>query len=389
MNQFLTRIPFINLNHQQQEIQPLLTEAIQQVMEDQDYILGQSLAEFEVEFSSACNATYGIGVGSGTDAIALGLQACGITQGDEVILPTNIFAGTVMAVLQARALPVLVDCDPETALMDLMAAEKAISPRTRAILPVHLYGQMVSPLYLLNLASIYDLLIFEDARYAPLAESKGYRAGSVGTAAAFSFSPVRNLAALGDGGMVVTRDETVAQTMRSLRNYGAPRRYRHTDFGINSRLDTLHAAVLKAKLPQLTNWTAERRRIAQRYENLLQPLASQGIVPIATQPEQCHAYNLFVIRVTATCPIDRSALQTELAAQGIQTDIHYPVPCHLQPAFQQLGYQPGDFPNAERLSQEVLSLPIYPGLTDAEIERIVTAIAYLTHSPSALGLRPC
>lgn len=369
-----TTIPFVNLTLQHQPIQLKLEQAVQKVIQQGDYVLGDALREFETAFAQACGSVHGVGVASGTDAIALGLQACGIGRGDEVILPANTFVATLIGVLRSGATPVFVDCDPRTALIDLMAAEKAITTRTRAIVPVHLYGQMVSPRKLLDLAGTYDLLIFEDAAQAHLAEREGYRAGSIGIAAAFSFYPSKNLGGFGDGGMLVTREEIIAHTMRSLRNYGATRKYFHTDFGTNSRLDTLQAAVLQAKLPHLYDWNCDRNRIAQQYDALLKPLAAYGIHPIANDCGEGHVYHLYVIRVTEESPVERTALQSALAEAGIQTGIHYPIPCHLQPAFHSLGYGPGMFPEAETLSQTILSLPMYPGLTNAQIHQVVDAI---------------
>lgn len=375
-------IPFVDLQFQHQPIQSQINQAIQAVVSQGDYVLGQALKEFEIEFAQACGIQYGVGVACGTDAIALGLQACGIGKGDEVILPANTFVATLIGVLRNGATPIFVDCDPKTALIDLNAAEQAITSKTRAIVPVHLYGQMVSPRRLLELASTYDLVVFEDAAQAHLAEREGYRAGSVGTAAAFSFYPSKNLGAFGDGGMVVTREEIVAQTMRSLRNYGAPRKYFHTDYGTNSRLDTLQAAVLKTKLPYLHEWNGDRNRIAQQYDALLKPLASSGIIPLENQVGAGHVYHLYVVRVTGNCSLDRDALQAGMTELGVQTGIHYPIPCHLQPAFQHLGYPDGSFPHSEALSQEILSLPLYPGLSDVAIQQVVTSIKTL------LGLSP-
>ncbi|MCU0570770.1 MAG: DegT/DnrJ/EryC1/StrS family aminotransferase [Oculatellaceae cyanobacterium Prado106] len=375
-------VPFVDLSFQHQPIQDQLDQAMRSVIQQGDYVLGQALKDFEAAFSQASGVPHGVGVACGTDAIALGLQACGIGAGDEVLLPANTFVATLIGVLRCGATPILVDCDPDTALIDLDAAEKAITPKTRAILPVHLYGQMVSPRRLLDLASTYDLLIFEDSAQAHLAEHEGYRAGSIGTAAAFSFYPSKNLGAFGDGGMVITREEIVAQTMRSLRNYGATRKYFHTDYGTNSRLDTIQAAVLQTKLPHLHGWNGDRNRIAQRYDHLLRPLADYGIVPIANHSGAGHVYHLYVIRVTAACPLERDVLQSDLADFGIQTGIHYPIPCHLQPAFQTLGYPAGRFPHAERMSQEILSLPMFPGLKDEEVDRVIQAIY------TSLGIAP-
>lgn len=374
-------VPLIDLKCQHQPIQHKIERAIQSVMQAEDFILGRAVTDFEIAFAHASGSHYGVGVGSGTDAIALGLRACGIGQGDEVIVPANTFVATLIGVLQTGATPVLVDCDPNTALIDLMAAEKAITANTRAIVPVHLYGQMVSPRQLLDLAGTYDLLIFEDAAQSHLAECEGYRAGSVGLAAAFSFYPSKNLGALGDGGMVLTQEPHIAETMRSLRNYGAARKHHHTEFGVNSRLDTLQAAVLGVKLPYLPEWNSDRQRVAQQYQTLLAPLAGVGIVPMQNVSGTGHVYHLYVVRVNDDCAIDRSRLQAELEAKGIQTGIHYPTPCHLQPAFQHLGYQLGDFPHTEQLCRQVLSLPMYPGLTDAQVDQVVATLTASLNLP--------
>lgn len=374
MNITTTTIPFVDLQLQHQPIQTQMEEAVRGVIQRGDFILGKAVAEFEAAFASDSGVSYGIGVASGTDAIALGLEACGIGTGDEVILPTNTFIATLIGVIRAGAKPILVDCDPQTALIDLKAVEKAITPQTKAIIPVHLYGQMVSPRQLLDFADAHNVIIFEDAAQAHLAEREGYRGGSVGKAAAFSFYPSKNLGALGDGGMVITNDEAVAQKMRSLRNYGSPRKYYHTEPGTNSRLDTLQAAVLNIKLPHLADWNSSRNQAAAKYDTLLEPLRSMGIFPMQNQSGQGHIYHLYVIRITEPCPLDRQTIQDKLAAIGIQTGIHYPIACHLQPAFENLGYRMGDFPQAETLAQEILSLPMYPGISDTQIHQVVDAL---------------
>ncbi|MGB3570749.1 MAG: DegT/DnrJ/EryC1/StrS family aminotransferase [Phormidesmis sp.] len=369
-------VPFVDLSWQHHPIQSDILAAVESVLSKGDYVLGQAVADFEIAFAGACQTGYGVGVGCGTDAIALGLRACGICAGDEVILPANTFIATLIGVVRTGATPVFVDCEVETALIDLAAIEAAITARTRAIIPVHLYGQMVSPTGLHALAQRHQLIIFEDAAQAHLAEREGYIAGSLGLGAAFSFYPSKNLGALGDGGMFVTPEEMVAQTVRSLRNYGATRKYFHTDpGGVNSRLDTLQAKVLQLKLPHLKDWNRDRNRLAAYYDQALQPFAEKGLCPVKNVSGTGHVYHLYVIRITADCPIDRTVLQLELNAQGIQTGIHYPIPCHLQPAFKSLGHRSGDFPQAETLSQEILSLPMYPGLTTHQIDRIVSAIA--------------
>ena len=382
-------VPFVDLRLQHQLLENELMTALQAVIHKGDYILGQALADFEAAFAAACKVHYGIGVASGTDAIALGLQACGVSEGDEVILPANTFIATLIGVLKSGASPVFVDCDPNTALIDLAAAERAITAKTRAILPVHLYGQMVSPTALLKLAQNHNILIFEDAAQAHLAEREGYRAGSIGAAAAFSFYPSKNLGAMGDGGIVVTQTELIAQTARSLRNYGAARKYYHTDpGGTNSRLDTLQAAALQVKLPHLSAWNQQRRLIAQQYDDRLHRLKSYGVVPIENQSQDGHVYHLYVIRLTPACPINRTILQNELSAQGVQTGIHYPIPCHLQPAFQTLGHQPGDFPQAETLSQEIFSLPMYPGLTHGQVDRVIELIENQVMNTGSIQFQP-
>ncbi|MFM2062733.1 MAG: hypothetical protein RLZZ507_2403 [Cyanobacteriota bacterium] len=369
------KVPFVDLNLQHQPMESQLQQAIADVLTKGDFILGQALSNFETAFAAASGTEYGIGVASGTDAIALGLQACNIGAGDEVILPANTFVATLIGVVSAGATPILVDCDPQTALIDLEAAETAITPRTKAIIPVHLYGQMVSPSQLLDFAETYKVLIFEDAAQAHLAEREGYKAGSVGTAAAFSFYPSKNLGALGDGGMVLTRDPEVAAKMRRLRNYGSSQKYVHIEPGTNSRLDTLQAAVLHQKLPYLSQWNSDRLTIAKEYDIELAPLTSAGIMPMENQSGTGHIYHLYVIKIDDSCPLQRQQLQEKLTTAGIQTGIHYPIPCHLQPAFSYLGYQQGDFPQSEKLSQQILSLPMYPGLKTSEIKEVVNAIA--------------
>ncbi|KKD35852.1 DegT/DnrJ/EryC1/StrS family aminotransferase [Limnoraphis robusta] len=374
MTTALSSIPFVDLKLQQQPIQSQIEQAIQAVIDQGDFVLGQVLGEFETAFAQASGAQYGIGVACGTDAIALGLQAIGIGQGDEVILPANTFIATAIGVIHSGATPILVDCDPQTALIDLEAAQKAITAKTKAILPVHLYGQMVSPHGLIELANSHNLVIFEDAAQAHLAQREGYRAGSVGMAAAFSFYPSKNLGAFGDGGMVITHSQEVAQKMKSLRNYGAPKKYVHMELGTNSRLDTIQAAILNVKLPHLESWNRDRNFAAEQYDTLLLPLREKGIIPIENQCEDGHVYHLYVMRVTEECVVDRDTLQAKLSEMGVQTGIHYPIPCHLQPAYQHLGYSEGDFPMAEMLSRQILSLPMYPGLRNEQINHVVASI---------------
>ncbi|MDE5103594.1 MAG: DegT/DnrJ/EryC1/StrS aminotransferase family protein [Trichodesmium sp. St19_bin2] len=370
----LKNIPFVDLKLQHQPLESELKKSIQEVLERGDFILGQAVAKFESSFATICGVENAIGVACGTDAIALGLQACGVSAGDEVILPANTFIATLMGVLHAGATPVLVDCDEETALIDLEIAQKAVTNKTKVILPVHLYGQMVAPSKLLDFAQANKLIIFEDAAQAHLAQREGYRAGSIGTAAAFSFYPSKNLGCFGDGGMVVTSDQKVASKMRVLRNYGAPRKYVYEELGTNSRLDTLQAAVLNVKLPYLKGWNSDRNQAAQKYDTLLSPMKEKGIIPIQNLSGTGHIYHLYVIRITDKSPIDRDTLKDKLGVAGISVGIHYPIPCHLQPAYQHLGYKKGDFPNSETLSQQILSLPMYPVISEEQINLVVETI---------------
>ncbi|TAG72090.1 MAG: DegT/DnrJ/EryC1/StrS aminotransferase family protein [Oscillatoriales cyanobacterium] len=356
------KVPFVNLYLQHQPIESQIAATLATIIQHGDFILGEALAEFETAFAAASGVKYGVGVACGTDAIALGLQACGIHPGDEIILPANTFIATIIGVIQAKAVPILVDCDPETALIDLTAAETAVSSKTKAIIPVHLYGQMVSPREVLDFASRHKLMIFEDAAQAHLAEREGYRAGSFGKAAAFSFYPSKNLGCFGDGGMLITNDAEIAQKMRTLRNYGAPSKYLHAEIGTNSRLDNLQAAVLNLKLPYLEKWNRDRTDAAQYYNTLLEQITDKS--PLR-KPSPTGA--------TPTKRIARNTLQEHITREGIQTGIHYPVPCHLQPAYQNLG-NPGDFPHTETLCEQILSLPMYPGLSNTQIEQVVRAI---------------
>lgn len=377
MNTITKNIPFVDLKLQHQPLKIELENAIQAVLERGDFILGQAVEKFETSFAKACEVKYAIGVACGTDAIALGLQACGIGQGDEVILPANTFIATLIGVLHAGATPVLVDCNSETALIDLAAAQKAVTSKTKVILPVHLYGQMVSPGELQNFAQANNLIIFEDAAQAHLAEREGYCAGSVGSAAAFSFYPSKNLGCFGNGGALVTNTPEVANKMRSLRNYGAPRKYVHEDVGTNSRLDTLQGAILNVKLPYLSGWNSDRHKAGKKYDTLLSSMKDRGIIPVKNLSGSGHIYHLYVIRVTDKSPIDRDTLKEKLTAAGISVGIHYPIPCHLQPAYKNLGYKTGDFPNSETLSQQILSLPMYPGVSEEQINYVVQTISQI------------
>lgn len=376
----LESIAFVDLSWQHKPLQEEIELAMLKVVKRGDFILGKEVKEFEQNFANASGVKYGIGVASGTDAIALGLKACGIKPMDEVIVPANTFIATVIGVIQSGAKPILVDCDPNTALIDLKEAEKAITSQTKAIIPVHLYGQMVSPQELKDFAQSYNLIIFEDAAQAHLASRENKIAGSIGKASAFSFYPSKNLGAFGNGGMVLTNEEDVYLKMRTLRNYGAPQKYYHSELGTNSRLDTVQAAVLQTKLPYLQSWNNWRNQAAKKYDRILQPLAEKGIKPIKNYSYQGHIYHLYVIEIEPRNNLNRDNFQTKLQEKNIQTGIHYPIPCHLQPAYHYLGYQKSDFPHAERLCENILSLPMYPGITSKQIEKVCEELGNIVNN---------
>lgn len=362
-------VPFVDLSWQHQPLAMDIAQAMEGVLHRGDFILGEVVQTFERSFADYCHAQYGVGVACGTDAVALALQACGVAAGDEVLLPVNTFIATLLGVCRTGAKPVFVDCDRLTALMDLSKAAQAITPRTKAIVPVHLYGQMVSPTALLDFANTYQLTIVEDAAQAHGAFREGYQAGSVGKAAAFSFYPSKNLGGMGDGGMVLTATEGIRDQLRILRNYGAPQKYVHTEIGTNSRLDALQACILQVKLPHLAQWNQQRWQAAQQYDRYFKDHGAHlGIRPLENQSGEGHVYHLYVVELER--PIDRAGLQDSLSQYQIQTGIHYPIPCHLQPAFTFLGHSRGDFPVAEFLSDRILSLPIYPGIQGEQVDSV-------------------
>ena len=370
MSQKVSRqVPFVDLSFQHKPIQAKIIEAIEKVTLKGDFILGQALKDFEAAFAACCDVQYAVGVASGTDAITLGLQACGIVEGDEILIPANTFIATVMGVLATGAKPVLVDCCPKTALIDLEKAAKAVTSKTRAIIPVHLYGQMVSPSQLRDFNESHNLIIFEDAAQAHGASSEGEKAGSVGLAAAFSFYPSKNLGAFGNGGILLTKEAEIAAQVRTLRNYGAPKKYFHTEIGKNSRLDTIQAAVLQIKLPFLEEWNLKRNKAAQYYDHLLKDLPFVQVME--NQSRLGHVYHLYVLRLLPNFPGNQKTVQIKLESAGIQSGIHYPIPCHLQPGYQFLGYKLKDFPQTEMLAEQIISLPMYPGITESQIEYVV------------------
>ena len=365
-------IPITELRSQYYSIKEEVQQAIQEVLESGWFVLGENVAAFEREFASYCGVRFGIGVGSGTEALHLALLACGIQPGDEVITVPNTAVPTLSAISFAGAIPVLVDIRPDSYNMDPSKIEAKISPRTRAILPVHLFGQAADLDPILEIANKYQLKVVEDACQAHGTEYKGKKVGTFGHAAAFSFYPTKNLGAYGDGGMVVTNDEQVFNKVWLLRNYGQKERYYHSIKGYNSRLDELQAAILRVKLKRLDAWNEARRKLASLYNQLLK---ESGVVTPQEMEYGKHIYHLYVVRTTM-----RDKLRDFLQSQGIGTLIHYPIPAHLQESYLDLGLQKGSLPVAERYAEEIVSLPMYPELSPRDVGRVAELIKDFSRS---------
>jgi len=341
---------------------PEIRRAVDRVIDRGWFVLGPEVEAFEHEFAAASGAPYAVGVGSGTDAIALTLRALGVGPGDEVITTPLSAAFTALAIVMAGARPVFADVDPIRLTIDPAQIERMIGPRTRAIVPVHLYGQPADMSVIERIASQHALPVVEDCCQAHLATTQGRPVGTIGIAGAFSFYPTKNLGALGDGGAVITHDAALADRVRRLRNGGQRARYDHDQLGVNSRLDEIQAAVLRARLPHLKAWTSRRRELAARYRAALGGLS----VEVPPECDTGHVYHLFVVRVP-----DRDRFQRQLAADGIETLVHYPLPIPRQQAFTHMA--PADCPMASRACDEVLSLPLHPGLSDDDLDSVVLA----------------
>ena len=338
--------------------------AIDRVIERGWFVLGPEVEAFEAEFAAACGAPHAVGVGTGTDAITLILRALGIGAGDEVITTPLSAAYSAIAVVMAGARPVFADIDPERLTLDPAAIERAITPRTRALLPVHLSGQPADMRQIEAIATRHRLAIVEDAAQAHLATSDGRPVGTIGVAGAISFYPTKNLGALGDGGAVITRDAALAARVKRLRNGGQTSRYHHEEAGANSRLDEMQAAILRARLPYLAGWTARRRAIAAAYRFALEGAA----VTVPREFDAGHVYHLFPVLTPR-----REAFMAHMTARGVETLIHYPVPIGRQPAL--AAFDPANCPAADRICAEVVSLPMYPGLREADISAVAAAAA--------------
>jgi dTDP-4-amino-4,6-dideoxygalactose transaminase len=373
------QIPFVDLQAQYKTIAKEINAAIQGVLDRSDYVLGDEVRLFEEDFAKFIGATEAIGVGSGLDALELALRAYGIGPGDEVITAANTYIATVLAIIAAGARPVLADMDPSTYNISPTAIEAAITPRTRGIMPVHLYGQPADMEAILKIARKNKIIVIEDAAQAHGAMYANRRAGTWGHAAAFSFYPGKNLGAYGDGGAVTTNDPGIAEKIRQLRNYGQRVKYEHVVAGTNSRLDTIQAAILRVKLRHLDVWNAARQRHAAAYNSLL---AGGPYVLPHVAAHRTHIFHLYVIETD-----NRRHAQEFLSAHGIATGIHYPIPIHMQEACKDFGYSRGDFPATEAAANRILSLPMYPELTEEQLDYVASSLRESSAKSSTRTIR--
>jgi len=362
------KVPFADFKKHYKQYQFEIDQAVSRVLNSGYFILGPELEKFEQSFAESIGQGFVIGCASGTEAIYLALAACPVGPGDEVIVVAHTAVPTITAISMTGATPVFVDIDPHTYVMDAAKVESLITPQTKAIITVHLYGQMVDMDPLLKLGSKYKLFVIEDVAQATGATYKGLVAGSIGDFGTFSFYPSKNIGAFGDGGAVFTKSKEHFEKLLMLRNYGQSKRYYHDIIGINSRLDEMQAAILSCRLHYLKEWNTRRREIASYYNKELAVLADVLRVP-ATHPDYEHVFHLYVIQVE-----ERDQLQTFLLEQGIQTLIHYPIPAHLQKAYSYLGYKEGNLPVSELTAARILSLPLYPEISDEQVGLVVDAV---------------
>jgi dTDP-4-amino-4,6-dideoxygalactose transaminase len=363
-------IPFVDLKAQYASIKPEVDAAVLGVLDSCQFTLGKEVEKFEEEFSAFCSVNFAVGVNTGTSALHLALLAAGIGPGDEVITVPFTFVATVAAIHYVGARPVFVDIDPETFTMDPARLESVITPRTKAILPVHLYGQPADMDPILEIAKRNGLIVIEDAAQAHAAEYNGIRAGSMGDMGCFSFYPGKNLGAYGEGGMVITNNPQYARKIRMLRDWGSEKKYHHVLRGYNFRLEGIQGAVLRVKLKYLEKWTAVRRAAAAYYD---EKLKDTGIPIPKARPYARHVYHVYAIRTA-----ERQKWQNFLQLRDIQTGIHYPIPVHLQEAYSDPRYQSGDFPHSEKAAAEVLSLPMYPELTRPMQDEVIDVLIELS-----------
>lgn len=365
------QIPLLDLKRQYSQIGDNLEQKVLEVLRSSNYILGQNLTALESAIAGVCNCAHAVGVANGTDALVLALWALDIGIGDEVITSPFTFAATAEAIVLRGAKPVFVDINPQTFNLNPGLIESALSKNTKAILPVHLYGQPADMNPILTIAKSHQLWVIEDNAQAIGARYHGRPTGCLGDIASISFYPTKNLGACGDAGMLVTNHVSLAERLRSLRAHGARRRYFHDELGVNSRLDEVQAAILLAKLPYLNEWNKKRSAIAQIYSTALN--GCPGIATPQTMPEATHVWHQYTIRITGNGQL-RQTVQAELASHGIGSMCYYPIPLHMQPAFLHLGYKKGDLPCAEAVAEEVLSLPMYPELTGEETKLVAETL---------------
>ena len=380
----MEKIPLVDLKAQYRELKEEIDGALLRTVEEGRFVLGETVDAFEREFAAFCGADHAVGVANGTEALTLSLRACGVGSGHGVVTVPNTFIATSEAISAAGAVPFFVDVDPVTYTLDPARLEQLMeqacetgadgrpvhrgrSVPIAAVIPVHLYGHPADMDAIGAMARRFGLEVIEDAAQAHGAAYRSRRAGTLGKAACFSFYPGKNLGAFGDAGAVVTRDEEVASKVRLLRNHGRREKYEHLIEGYNSRLDAIQAAILRVKLPRLERWNERRREAARLYDDLLGDV--EGIICPQAAPESVHVYHLYVIRTAR-----RDRLRERLAGEGVSAGIHYPIPLHLQPAYRHLGYRGGDFPVAEELAGEILSLPMYPEIRPDQIRRIATLV---------------
>lgn len=361
-------IPLLDLKAQYETIRSEIERAVAGVLDSGQFILGPNVAAFEKEMAAYCGASHGVGVASGTDALHLALLAAGVNPGDEVITTPFTFIATVEAVSHVGADPVFVDIDPATFNLDAGQIESKINDKTRAIIPVHLYGQPAEMTEIVRLAKAYNLKVVEDCAQAIGAVYKGQKVGSIGDAGCFSFFPSKNLGGYGDGGMVMTNDAELARRLKALRAHGSRRKYEHEMIGFNSRLDELQAAALRVKLRYVDGWNAKRAEKASLYNRLLAEAKNLETPPMAA--DHTHVYHVYTVRIKT----GRDEIRHGLAEAEIASAVHYPIPVHLQDAYRHLGLKSGSYPNSERAAKEVLSLPLYPELSDSQIKTVASVL---------------
>ena len=371
-----TAVPLVDLQAAHLEVAEEISNGFHRVLSDAAFIKGGDVAAFEREFADFCGTAYCVGVGNGTDAVELALRAAGLPPGAEVIMPANTFVATAAATVRAGARPVFADVDPDHLLLDPVSVTKMIGSATAVIMPVHLYGQLAPMQVLANIASEHGAVLVEDAAQCHGAAQDGNRAGKFGLAASVSFYPGKNLGAYGDAGAVLTNTEAMARSIRLLGDHGCERKYVHSELGFNSRLDTLQAVVLRAKLRRLADWNRKRLEAAKRYHELLADL--DDVILPRTAPGNLHVWHLYVIQVPR-----RDQVLRMLNEQGIQASVHYPVPVHLQSAFRRYGYGPGDFPIAEAAAARILSLPLYPQIEPDQQPMVADAVRRAVRAPTS------